>query len=277
MRLAPYTADDRDEVAPFLSRPRGVHLYLLDRLDALDRGRGFVGRAAGRVVGFAWFGAGKNLALAGDDPEFLRGLVGRALELERAWLMVVGPYGPVTDFLRSYMRNTTRRPRLDRSQGFFVQDTGTLPKQREPGLVPATPDDLDDLAAAAARMSAEDFEIDLYRIDRQALRRGLEEKVRWGRSFVLRDAGRLAFKVDLAVLSPEGCQVEGVFTETALRGRGIATRCMTELGHRMLGETPYLSLHVNSTNTPALKAYERSGYRRKGEFRLAIFPAAGGW
>ena len=71
---------------------------------------------------------------------------------------------------------------------------------------------------------------------------------------------------------PHGGQVEGVFTVEDARGQGIATRGMAELGRRVFGDVEVLTLHVASKNAPALKAYERAGYVRTAELRLAIFP-----
>ena len=271
--LAPYRPADRSDVEGFLRRPNGLHVYLESRLDT-DAGDAFVHRRRGTVEGFAWFGRGRNLVLAGEEPEFLRALAGVAREFEKAWVMVVGPSGPVTDFIADYHRGTERRPRLDRSQGYYLQTRETLPDRREPSLRLATERDVAELAPAAARMSGEDFEIDVWRIDREAVRRNILEKVRNERVWLFRDFedGELAFKADLAVTAPSGVQVEGVYTPERFRGRGIASRCMSELGHRLLANHPLVSLHVSSTNTPACRAYENAGYRRTAELRLAIYP-----
>ena len=186
--------------------------------------------------------------------------------------MVVGPWGPVSDFMARYLPRGTRKPRLDRPQGFYVQNPDSVAALHEPDLVRAASSDRDAVTGAAARMSAEDFEIDLWRIDREAVRKGVSRRVEEGRTWICRANGVLAFKVDLEPCPPHGAQVEGVFTTEALRGHGIASRCMAELGHRMLSELPMLTLHVSSVNTAACRAYENAGYRRVAELRLAIFP-----
>lgn len=269
--LSPLTPNNHEELHDYLRDPPGLHLYLASRLEAKDAGEGLVYREAGRIRGFAWFGRGRNLVIAGDAQPFLRGLAEEARSRESQWLMVVGPWGATTDFMECYLPSTRRRPRLDRSQGFYIQFPGDLPHPTEPGLRPAAEDDLDELTPLAARMSAEDFEVDPWRIDQNLVRKTMAAKVREGRCFLYREEGRIAFKVDLAVKGPLGGQVEGVYTTEDLRGKGIASRCMAELGRRMLAEAPYLCLHVSSVNTPAVRAYEKSGYRRTAELRLAIF------
>jgi predicted GNAT family acetyltransferase len=270
--LEPHTPDLNAEVADFLRYPAGLHLYLQDRLEAGTGGRSFVYCHRGRVRGFAFLGDGQNFVLAGDDQSFLRDLAAFAAANEKKWQLVLGPWSEVTDFLDLYRRRCSRKARLDRTQAFMVQTSEGLPSLREPALRLATADDLDTLSGASARMSAEDFELDLYLIDREKVRAGLAKKVAADRSFVLAEGGEVIFKADLSVLSPLGGQVEGVFTTEDRRGRGIASRCMTEIGRRLLGKVPMLTLHVAADNTAAFRAYEKAGYRREAELRLAIYP-----
>jgi len=270
--LLPYDPLDHDAVGEFLARSPHVHLYLQSRFADPAAGRGFVYREGDGIRGFALFGTGQNLVLAGEDPEFAAELAKLAVRLERSWVMVLGPWPAATRFMDRYAEGGRRRPRLDRPQAFCVQTPDTLPELREPALRLAAKEDIEDLTVASARMSADDFEIDPWKIDRAIVRRRMEEKLADDRSFVLREGDGLAFKADLAVRVAEGGQIEGVYTAEALRGRGIASRCMAEIGHRVLTELPVLTLHVSVRNRPALIAYERAGYVRIAELRLAIFP-----
>ncbi len=266
------TARDRPEVTDFLAHPDGLHLYAIDRSRRESEGRSLVYRQRGRVLGYAFFGRGQNLVLVGDDPGFLTTLGAFAAGSERTWQLVLGPWSQVTDFLDIYRRKGTRKARLDRTQTFMVQRRESLTDLAEPALRAARAEDLDELAGASARMSAEDFDIDLSRIDREKVRAGLAPKVAAGQSYLIERDGRIVFKADVSLLCPEGAQVEGVFTAEGYRGQGIAKRAMTELGRRHLDQVPHLTLHVAADNTPACKAYEAAGYRRVTELRLAIFP-----
>jgi ribosomal protein S18 acetylase RimI-like enzyme len=270
--LLPYDPGDRDAVDAFLADPPHVHIYLRSRLADPDCGPGYVYREGGEIRGFALFGTGQNLVLAGESPEFTTELAKLAARLERSWVMVLGPWAGTTLFMSRYAEDGRRRARLDRAQAFCVQTPDTLPDLGEPAVRRATEEDLDELTVASARMSAEDFEIDPWKIDRTIVKRRMREKIADGRSFVMRKNGFLAFKADLAVRDPRGAQVEGVYTAEDLRGRGIASRCMAEIGRRVLEEIPVITLHVSVINHAALKAYERAGYVRTAELRLAIFP-----
>jgi len=270
--LTAYTPDDREEIEAFLGDPPSLHAYLLSRLGRDDEGQAFVHRKRGRTVGAAWIGSGRNLVFAGEDEEFLEALAALALERERRWVMAVAPYAPASRFLELLAGRTRRRPRLDRAQAYYVVDADSLADLREPELRPATDGDLGALTAASARMSAEDFEIEPWRIDRAAVRRRVARKIREGRAFLYEEEGEVVFKADFAFCDPAGGQVEGVYTVGHRRGEGIASRCMAELCRRGLEEMPELTLHVSLRNAGAIRAYERAGFRRIGELRLTIFP-----
>jgi hypothetical protein len=270
--LLPIAPDELDEVDRFLADPPHVHLYLRSRLPVPGAGRAYVYREEGEIRGVALFGSGQNLVLAGDSAGFARQLAVLAGRTERSWVMVVGRFRDATLFLEDYLAGSRRRPRLDRAQAFYVQTPDTLPDLREPELRRATMEDLSDLTLASARMSAEDFELDVFKIDHEIVRRRLLEKIRDGRSWLRREDGLLSFKADLAVLEPYGGQVEGVYTAESRRRGGRASRGMAEIGHRLLAEVPALTLHVSVRNLPAVRAYENAGYVRTDELRLAILP-----
>jgi hypothetical protein len=261
---------DKPALVAFLEETTGHNLYLRSRLDAPADGRGFLYHEDDVLRGFVWLGRGQNLVFAGEEPLFLQELAGFALRHEASWLMVAGLREATSRLLEIYLRLSRRRPRIDRIQGFYRQTAETLPPLTEPGLVPATPEDLEEATAAAVRMSAEDFDLEPGTIDREGVRRTTERKIREGRCFVYREGGNLVFKADLAVRSPRGGQVEGVFTSPEERGRGIASRCLAELGRRLLADCPFLCLHVAERNRPARRAYENAGFRRGAALRLAI-------
>jgi hypothetical protein len=119
-------------------------------------------------------------------------------------------------------------------------------------------------------MNAEDFDIEPWRIDRQGVRRGMERKIREGRCFVHAERGRLVFKADVAARGPGGVQVEGVYTAGEHRNRGIASRCLAEMGRRLLADYPSVVLHVARENLSARRAYENAGYRHEADLRLTI-------
>ena len=89
--------------------------------------------------------------------------------------------------------------------------------------------------------------------------RHLEDGVYYG---VYAD-GRLAAIAGTHVVSPaEGIAVVGnVFTHPRYRNRGLATVTTGAVTEALLQTCPYLVLTVESTNRPALRIYEKLGYR----------------
>jgi predicted GNAT family acetyltransferase len=56
-----------------------------------------------------------------------------------------------------------------------------------------------------------------------------------------------------------------------MRSRGLATAALYGVCDELLNDVPTLSLYVNAFNEPALRLYERVGFRRVGEFQTLLF------
>jgi predicted GNAT family acetyltransferase len=112
-----------------------------------------------------------------------------------------------------------------------------------------------------------------------------EERVRTliaeGRSFVRLGPGRglpgragaqVEFKAELGAVCGGVAQVQGVWVEPALRGRGLSERGMAavvQLTRRDVA--PTVSLYVNDYNARALAAYRRVGFRQVGTYATVLF------
>ncbi|MFW6291286.1 MAG: GNAT family N-acetyltransferase [Spirochaetota bacterium] len=66
-------------------------------------------------------------------------------------------------------------------------------------------------------------------------------------------------------------QIGGVFTERALRSRGIATALMLRLLERLASESKNASLFVKKDNAPALRMYRNIGFAVEDEFRISYY------
>ena len=87
-----------------------------------------------------------------------------------------------------------------------------------------------------------------------------------GRAFALFDGGRVLFKADLGSVSGSVCQVQGVWLDPELRGRGLAAPAMAAVVQLARTVVPTVSLYVNDYNRPARATYDRVGFRQVGEF-----------
>lgn len=66
-------------------------------------------------------------------------------------------------------------------------------------------------------------------------------------------------------------QIGGVFTERALRSRGIATALMLRLLERLASDSKNASLFVKKDNAPALRMYRNIGFAVEDEFRISYY------
>lgn len=82
----------------------------------------------------------------------------------------------------------------------------------------------------------------------------------------LREAGRLIAMAGERLHPPGWTEISAVCTAQEHRGRGLATRLMQAVAHRIRdrGETPFL--HVASSNTTAMSLYEAMGYVPRASF-----------
>lgn len=139
----------------------------------------------------------------------------------------------------------------------------------------AQPADVVDLVPMHARMLEEDLKVPRDQIDPLAQWAQLQRMVTLGRMFVGRSDDALAplrFCLDAGEASARGTQVGGTFVPEAFRGQGVATRAMRSICDHMLVERglPYVTLHVNEKNFPAVRCYENAGFEAAVPFRLMV-------
>ena len=80
------------------------------------------------------------------------------------------------------------------------------------------------------------------------------------------------FKAEIGAATPFSCQVQGVWVDPSLRGRGISVPAMAATVR--LARThiaPVVSLYVNDFNTVARRTYESCGFRQHATFATVLF------
>lgn len=95
--------------------------------------------------------------------------------------------------------------------------------------------------------------------DSYALSR-LEEGDAWG----IVENGEVIFKADLGPRYDQWVQLQGVWVKPELRGQGIAVPALAAMLHEVQQKYPKISLYVNDFNTPAIRSYQRLGFRSIG-------------
>jgi ribosomal protein S18 acetylase RimI-like enzyme len=161
-------------------------------------------------------------------------------------------------------------PREDRP-GQPVYVTDEPPAAGETGLREATTADLDVLVPACAQAHFEEIGIDPLRRDPEGFRWRTQAQIGEGRSWVWLDGDTILFKAEASAWTPQAVQLQQVWVDPAVRGRGYGARGMRDLCRRLLERTPTVCLFVRADNEAGIRTYESIGMRRTISYRSLIF------
>jgi predicted GNAT family acetyltransferase len=139
----------------------------------------------------------------------------------------------------------------------------------------AVPDDFDLVLPAAVHMFRGEVGYDPTEHGRGVYEDRLRRLIRGGRSFVqFGDVGgtrRVVFKAEVGVIGGGVAEIQGVWVEPLLRGRGLARAGLAAVCEAIQADTaPTVSLYVNSFNRAAIAVYEAVGFRRVGTFATVM-------
>ena len=131
-------------------------------------------------------------------------------------------------------------------------------------------DELELLLPASIAMFTEEVGISPVAGDGGALYRArVRELVSSGRAFARFEDERVIFKAEVGAATKSACQVQGVWVDPSLRGRGLSVPGMAAVVAACLRDVaPAVSLYVNDFNDPARRAYERVGFTEVGGLRV---------
>jgi ribosomal protein S18 acetylase RimI-like enzyme len=216
----------------------------------------------GRLTALCHVGA--NLVPSGHGVAALAKLASRGEPR-----MMVGEEGAVTELWEA-IRRKMRLPLEDRpGQPVYVLDRA--PERAGTGLRQARLDDLDLLVPACAAAYLEEVGIDAYARDPDLFRWRTRSQIELGRSWLWLQDGAIRFKAEASAWTPSAVQLQQVWVDPALRGRGYARTAMTDLCALLLEQGPVVCLFARSDNLPALGLYEALGMRRTITYRSLIF------
>jgi RimJ/RimL family protein N-acetyltransferase len=161
-------------------------------------------------------------------------------------------------------------PRDDRpGQPVFV--LGARPEPGETAIRAATLADLDQLVPACAATHLEEIGIDPLRRDPEGFRWRTRAQIEEGRSWLWVEDGVILFKAEASAWTPSAVQLQQVWVDPRVRGRGYAQRGMRDLCLLLLSSTPVVCLFARPDNAPALRVYDAIGMRRVMHYRSVLF------
>ena len=183
--------------------------------------------------------------------------------------LVIGEENAVTDFWDA-ARERLPTPREDRpGQPVYVLDKA--PQPGETGLRAATHDDFELLVPACAAAHREELGIDPLARDPESFRWRTRMQIDDGRSWLWRENASILFKAEASAWTPSAVQLQQVWVDPGVRGRGYAQRGMRDLCGLLLERVPTVCLFVRADNAPAIRVYEAIGMTRTISYRSLIF------
>jgi predicted GNAT family acetyltransferase len=270
------TDRDRDEVLAICDRDPVANVFVSSRIRAatLDPAR-----LGGQVWGYADGGqltsvcySGANLVPVEATPDAITAFAGKARLQGRRCSSIVGPAEAVSQ-LWELLSPWWGTPRDIRPVQPVMAIAGPGPIEPDPLVRMVRPAQLDIVLPSCIAMFTEEVGVSPIGIDGGAAYRArMADLIAHGRSFARIEAdGTVLFKAEVGAVSPQACQIQGVWVPPQARGQGHAIRGMAAVVREALRLAPVVSLYVNDFNTPARAAYKRVGFTEVGTFMSVLF------
>jgi predicted GNAT family acetyltransferase len=216
--------------------------------------------------------SGANLVPIGGGASSWHALGEHLATLRRECTSIVGPADAVAGIWSELAPRWGPARAIRHSQPLLaLRDAAHLPDDARLRLL--CPDEIERYLPAAAAMFTEELGVSpLSAANAAGYRRRAEQLLRAGRAYGITDAaGAVAFKADVGALTPQTCQIQGVWVRPDLRGRGLGTAGMSAVVVRALQLAPTVSLYVNDFNVAARGLYAKLGMRQVGELSTVLF------
>jgi predicted GNAT family acetyltransferase len=224
----------------------------------------------GRLESLCYSGA--NLVPVQAGPEAVAAYAERARRQGRRCSSIVGS-APAVRRLWELLRPSWGAAREVRDDQPLLAIDGPPAVAPDPAVRRVEPGEIDVLLPACIAMFTEEIGVSPTAGDGGALYRArVEELIAQGRAFARIEHGRVVFKAEVGAATRQVCQVQGVWVDPALRGRGLGvtgTAAVVALARESIA--PVVSLYVNDYNTPARRAYARVGFTSAGTFCSVLF------
>jgi predicted GNAT family acetyltransferase len=270
--------DDTDLTAArtVLSRDPVTNVFVASRLEAcgLDPGR------LGAQV-WGWFTGGKlhslcyvgaNIVPVEATPEAANSFAERARRYGRRCSSMVGPAAAIAQMWEVLLpawgpARDVRTPQPLLAIDHEPDVAGDLAVRR------VRADELELILPACIAMFTEEVGVSPVGNDGGALYRArVAELIAQGRSFARIENDRVLFKAEVGSATASACQVQGVWVDPQLRGRGLGTIGTAAVVQAALRDiAPVVSLYVNAYNEAARASYARVGFTHVGDFASVLF------
>jgi len=139
------------------------------------------------------------------------------------------------------------------------------------GLREARLDDLELLVPVCAAAHREELGVDPLGQDAEGFRWRTHAQIADGRSWLWLEGDVVLFKAEVSAWTPQAVQIQQVWVDPTVRGRGFGARGMRDLCRLLLARTPTVTLFVRRENGAAIALYESIGMQLVGHYRSILF------
>lgn len=127
-------------------------------------------------------------------------------------------------------------------------------------LQPATPADLHQVAAVQAALAYQESGVSPLQKDRGGFLLRCQQRIERHRVWTLIRGGEVIFKADIISETPDVIYLEGIYVNPNYRNEGLGSRCLTQLGRRLLNRAQFIVVLVNENRTNAHRFFQRVGF-----------------
>ena len=267
---------DRDEVLELLDTDPVANVFVASRIRSVGLNPA---RLGGQMWGYGPRGAlvslcyaGANLVPINASPEAVSAFADRARRQGRRCSSIVGPADAVAQ-LWERLEPHWGKARAIRWAQPVMATSQRPPVPADPLVRRVRPEEFDILLPACVAMFTEEVGVSPDVGDGGALYRSrVAELIRIGRSYARIEDGQVVFKAEIGAVTPQACQIQGVWVHPERRGRGHGAAGMAAVVEQALKYfAPLVTLYVNDFNHPARAVYRKVGFEEVGTFMSVLF------
>ena len=129
-----------------------------------------------------------------------------------------------------------------------------------PELRLATRADLHQVAAVQAALAYQESGVSPLENDRAAFLFRCQQRIERHRVWTLMRNGEVIFKADIISETPDVIYLEGIYVHPDDRNKGLGSRCLTQLCHRLLSRAQSIVILVNENKPNAHRFFQRAGF-----------------
>ncbi|MCX6452858.1 MAG: GNAT family N-acetyltransferase [Actinobacteria bacterium] len=270
--------DSRQSVREILERDSVTNAFIASRLHRwLDgslslsklSGEFWVVEDGGSFEALLYVGA--NLVPTLCSEQAIDSLVGRLAQLVRRSTSITGPASVVLSLWERLEPSWGSARVIRNAQPLLVIDSAPL-VEPDVDVRAVEPVELSLIFPSAVEMFTQEVGTSPLGLDNGAsFRSRLAELILQGRAFARIENGEVLFKAEIGLSTPRAAQIQGVWTQPARRGEGIATSGMATVVLEALKSSDRVSLYVNDFNESALRVYEKVGFMHHGTLASVLF------